>query len=1113
MLYSQTSQPIDKKWSRIQLNSTEVSTPNFDYKYTPNPQYQYYKLNGTDAVINPNYRILPTTNSTQSELSIDIHPTNSNILFAGANATPWPVSTVWGTGTYWSTNAGTNWSGSDNPSSLFGSTNSGDPAAVIGPNGYLYMGYIRNAGGQGVSVSTNNGVNWTSYTAGADPSSSSDLLDKNHLWVDKKNGSPYQNRVYDAWSNFVTGSASNNQVVINYSTNFGSSWSSFVDLSASLSPGSHAQGVNINTGPAGQVYATFAIYDNFPSQTAPEDAIGFAKSTDGGATWTKARIYGALTPNGNFNFGIRGYLKTNQIRVSSFPSMTVDRSGGAYNGYIYIVWPQKNVSPAGSDPDIVLIRSTDGGTTWSSPVRVNNDALNNGRDQYYPWCTVDQSNGRLSIVFYDSRHTTTNDSTGVWMATSVDGGLTFENFKVSDANFKPKPITGLASGYQGDYIGITAANGKTYPFWSDDRTGNYQAWMTQVTFGPSITHTALPNTEDQNGPYIVNATITSQNTLIPSSIKVYWGRGVGVISDSILMTNTSGDNFQASIPGNGLPNTYNYYIKAADNMGFVTTSPGGAPLTYYSFTAATDLIPPSITHSPIGNTPQVRWPVDVQADVTDNIGIQSVQCEFRINGGSISTFSLPLNSGNTYKGTFPGTVNVGDLVEYKIKATDNSLQNNFSYNPASGFHSFNILALAEILVAYDSSSTNGRTSKDSVVTYLNTIGKTYDLFNKGGQTSTNVVTFRGRQTVIWVGEATSVMSTIQKDSIKAYLNNPLPGTKSNLIIFSEDIGYQFGRSASSYYDLNFMNQYLGANYVLDRPSSGASQGLVGVYLNTGLTDSTVGTWPDVLSRFDTATTHNLYKFRGDNSINAIGKIGSTFNVATFGVDIRSLRRASDSPTGSPVPRFLNAALLYVSTNGTLTNFSLNLTAMLEGFCDGSTMVPDTVTVELRSNSSPYSLVQSKKIFLNNLGTGTTTFTTVSDGTPYYIVLKHRNGLETWSAAGQLFTSGTLNYNFTSAQNKAYGNNLIQKGTKWCVYSGDVNKDEFIDGTDVSSCFNSANLGESGYIVFDLTGDDFVDGSDLALAFNNNNLGIQALHPSSKINDEKNTMIKINKSYK
>ena len=59
-------------------------------------------------------------------------------------------------------------------------------------------------------------------------------------------------------------------------------------------------------------------------------------------------------------------------------------------------------------------------------------------------------------------------------------------------NFKPKSISGLADGYQGDYIGIAGpANGTAYPFWADDRTGNYQAWTTKVTFGPSIVHSPL----------------------------------------------------------------------------------------------------------------------------------------------------------------------------------------------------------------------------------------------------------------------------------------------------------------------------------------------------------------------------------------------------------------------------------------------------------------------------------------------------------------------------------------------------------------------------------------------------------------------------------------------
>ncbi len=412
-------------------------------------------------------------------------------------------------------------------------------------------------------------------------------------------------------------------------------------------------------------------------------------------------------------------------------------------------------------------------------------------------------------------------------------------------------------------------------------------------------------------------------------------------------------------------------------------------------------------------------------------------------------------------------------------------------------------AKGDILVAYDSTSANGRASRDSVINYLSNQNLTFDLFNKGGQSSTNVITFRGYNTVLWLGEGTSVMSVVQKDSIKAFLNNPPTGQKSKLAVFSEDIGYQFGRSGSTYLDLNFMNQYLGANYVNDRPTSGGNQGLVGVYLNAELKDSTVGTWPDVLSRFDPPTTHELYKYRSDNTFNAIGKIGTTFNVATFGVDIRSLRRAIDSPVGSPIPRFLDAALLYLNTNGTLqTSSTLNLTALIEGFYNGSTMISDTVTAEIRNSVNPYTLVDSKKIVVNTLGEGTGTFTAVAEGTPYYLVIKHRNSIETWSSTTQLFSGGTMSYNFSDLQSKAYGNNLALKGTKWCIFSGDVNQDGIVDLSDLILIDNDNANFVTGYVASDVNGDNISDLSDMIIVDNNNAAFIGKIVPPGALATKK-----------
>ncbi|MBE0572437.1 MAG: T9SS type A sorting domain-containing protein [Ignavibacteriaceae bacterium] len=466
---AQTDEDSQKIWSVVKIKQDIKNEILPDKNWVPADQTStlYYY---TDDIITvgPNFRPKPGTNTTQSETSVDVHPTNNNIIFCSANSTNWPVTSLYGTGVYWSLNGGTNWTGYDNPP--FG-TNSGDPVSVIGADGRFYENYITNSYGLGVSVSTNNGTNWTTHTVAPNPGQ---LTDKNHYMVDKKSGSPYLNRSYCIWTDF--GGANDGDAVFRYSTNYGQNWSSSINLSNSLS--AFNQGVNIQTGPNGEVYATWAVYTGSFDR---EDGIGFAKSTNGGVTWS-APMYAYFQTN----FGIRGTLSSKSgIRVSSFPSMAVDRSGGPYNGYIYITWPQKGVSPAGSDPDIVLIRSTNGGTNWSTPIRVNNDPLNNGKDQYYPWCTVDQATGQLMLVFYDSRNVV-NSQAEVFMARSQNGGVAFENFKVSDQAHTPSPIPGLAGGYAGDYIGVAAYNNVAYPLWADNRTGNYQGWMAKVTFSEPV---------------------------------------------------------------------------------------------------------------------------------------------------------------------------------------------------------------------------------------------------------------------------------------------------------------------------------------------------------------------------------------------------------------------------------------------------------------------------------------------------------------------------------------------------------------------------------------------------------------------------------------------------
>jgi hypothetical protein len=168
--------------------------------------------------------------------------------------------------------------------------------------------------------------------------------------------------------------------------------------------------------------------------------------------------------------------------------------------------------------------------------------------------------------------------------------------------------------------------------------------------------------------------------------------------------------------------------------------------------------------------------------------------------------------------------------------------------------------------------------------------------------------------------------------------------------------------------------------------------------------------------------------------------------------------------------------------------TLTLTAFLEGYTNtsgtGMTSSP-TVTVELHNFTSPYALVESQSGSLNTAGVGTFNFTTANNGTPYYVVVKTWNTVETWSSASQNFTSGALSYNFTTAATQAYLSNMTQKGgAGWCIYSGDVNQDGYVNLTDYNLINNDSYNLVNGAVVTDLTGDLYTNLTDFNIVNNN-----------------------------
>jgi YDG domain len=196
-----------------------------------------------------------------------------------------------------------------------------------------------------------------------------------------------------------------------------------------------------------------------------------------------------------------------------------------------------------------------------------------------------------------------------------------------------------------------------------------------------------------------------------------------------------------------------------------------------------------------------------------------------------------------------------------------------------------------------------------------------------------------------------------------------------------------------------------------------------------------------------------------------------------------------NPTGGTT----SLALSVIDAPLNLCGVTLNLTCFIQGYYTGmSTMAStllnqgvsgalatecDDVIVELHDATAPYLMAHTFTGKLLTNGTISCSYSGSASGNSYYIVVKHRNTVETWSANPVAF-SGTVNYNFSTAVTQAYSDNQFEVETGvFAFYSGDINQDLAIDGFDYILQDPDVISGASGYLATDLTGDGNVDAFD------------------------------------
>ncbi|HRE39736.1 MAG TPA: sialidase family protein [Ignavibacteria bacterium] len=385
--------------------------------------YAQYK----NVIINKSQKIFEP-----EEPCITINPLNPLNIVAGANIDWYYVTT----------DGGESWIESRLP----GPVVYGDPVVYFDALGNLYYTHLGPFNNTGIYIakSTNGGLDWSNSQRIFGNGTSEPFQDKEWITSDRTN-SKFKNNLYVSWTQFDKYGSKNPMdssiILFSRSTDFGSTFSVAIrinDLAGNAADGDETvEGATPAVGPNGQVYISWA---------GPY-GIQFDKSLDGGITFGKDIF--VTEQIGGWATEIPGLYRCNGL-----PFTKCDISGGKYNGTVYINFSDNR----NGNYDIFIVKSTDEGETWSSPVRVNNDESQ--ADQFMSNFTVDPVTGNIFVLFYDRRNYSDNQ-TDVYLGVSKDGGETFENIKLSETPFTPVPEI-----FFGDYIGVDSYNDLVVTAWT-----------------------------------------------------------------------------------------------------------------------------------------------------------------------------------------------------------------------------------------------------------------------------------------------------------------------------------------------------------------------------------------------------------------------------------------------------------------------------------------------------------------------------------------------------------------------------------------------------------------------------------------------------------------------
>jgi hypothetical protein len=236
--------------------------------------------------------------------------------------------------------------------------------------------------------------------------------------------------------------------------------------------------------------------------------------------------------------------------------LAIDRSGGATNNNIYML---ASVVPNGrSTTDVMFVRSTNGGLTFSAPKKINDDVFNPNKWHWFGTFAV-APNGRLDAVWYDTRNAANNTDSQLFYSWSTDAGVTWApNVAVSDA-FDP------SEGYPnqdkiGDYITMVS-----------DNTG------ADVAYSATFNFNASRSQHEEDVYYVRVAPTTSALSLVSAASRLTHGPA-GTFDVNMPLSGVSGVECRSATTYNAV-----FIFDAPVTSGQVTVLSGTATVGAITF--------------------------------------------------------------------------------------------------------------------------------------------------------------------------------------------------------------------------------------------------------------------------------------------------------------------------------------------------------------------------------------------------------------------------------------------------------------------------------------------------------------------------------------------------